>query len=76
MYISADNKREEKGRQIANIDGCVMRIDDTHYMVKSQSHKGLYAVDETEIGWRCNCPDHTYRGMKCKHIGPLRSATA
>ncbi len=68
MYVSADNMREEKGKQIANTEGCVIRMDDTHYMVKSQSHRGLYAVDETMIGWRCNCPDHTYRGMKCKHI--------
>jgi putative transposase len=20
------------------------------------------------LGWVCSCPDHTYRGVKCKHI--------
>lgn len=41
MYVSADNMREEKGKIIAYKDGCIIRVDDTHYMVKSQSHKGF-----------------------------------
>ncbi len=68
MYTSADNLREEKGKQIANTKGCVFRVDDTHYKVRSQSNNSFYDVEETEIGWRCSCPDHKFRGMKCKHI--------
>lgn len=68
MYVSADNMRGKKGKQIANMEGCIIRVDDTHYMVKSQSRKGFYGVEETEIGWRRNCPDHIYKGMKRKHI--------
>ena len=24
--------------------------------------------NSTDLGWVCSCPDHTYRGVKCKHI--------
>ncbi|KAB2947008.1 MAG: IS6 family transposase [Candidatus Methanoperedens sp.] len=25
-------------------------------------------MTQTETGWKCNCPDHETRGVKCKHI--------
>lgn len=28
----------------------------------------FYDITSTEIGWRCSCPDHQTRGLKCKHI--------
>lgn len=28
----------------------------------------MYIVEKTEIGWKCTCPDHKFRDMKCKHI--------
>jgi transposase-like protein len=61
--------RENLGQQIASSEGHVFRVDDTNYKVRSQSvHEFFYDVEETEIGWTCSCPDHKYRGLKCKHI--------
>jgi putative transposase len=46
----------------------IKRINKFTYVVKSQSNGSSYNVHSTELGWRCDCPDHTYRGVKCKHI--------
>ena len=45
------------------------REHDTLYLVRSQTiaHK-MYVVQATIDGWKCNCPDHRYRGVCCKHI--------
>jgi transposase-like protein len=37
-------------------------------MVLSQSGHGKYGVFLSEDEWRCECPDHRFRGVKCKHI--------
>lgn len=67
--IKISVNREKLGKQIASSEGYVFRVDDTNYKVRSQTiHEYFYDVEETEIGWKCNCPDHTYRGLKCKHI--------
>ncbi len=60
--------REDRGKAIAERDGQIKRIDDRAYKVKSQSGNGSYDVISTEIGWKCSCPDHQTRGVKCKHI--------
>ena len=44
------------------------RIDAHSYIVKSQSGNGEYDVVSGELGWLCSCPDHMFRGQKCKHI--------
>jgi transposase-like protein len=48
--------------------GQVKRLDDGHYQVKSQSGNGFYEILSTELGWKCSCPDHEFRDVKCKHI--------
>jgi putative transposase len=68
MIANAIGIREEKGKLIANKQGFIYRVDDTKYKVKSQSGNGFYDVEETKIGWKCNCQDHKCRGAKCKHI--------
>jgi transposase-like protein len=60
--------REDRGKAIAEKDGQMIRINDNSYKVKSQSSDILYDVILTEIGWKCSCPDHQTRGVKCKHI--------
>lgn len=60
--------REDRGKAIAEKDGQIIRINDLSYKVKSQSSDILYDVTSTEIGWKCTCPDHISRGVKCKHI--------
>jgi transposase-like protein len=60
--------RQEQGRIISQMNDAVNRINDTCYTVNSQSGNGSYNVNANELGWNCSCPDHIYRGVKCKHI--------
>jgi transposase-like protein len=62
-----DEGRVMRGQEIAKIEGQIKRLDDSTYQVNSQSGHGLYTVSRTR-GWRCSCPDHIYREVKCKHI--------
>jgi transposase-like protein len=60
--------RQDRGQAIAKLDGQIKRIDDNTYEILSQSGHGKYEVLNTSLGWMCQCPDHIYRGVKCKHI--------
>ncbi len=61
--------REEKGRQIAETANSVMRVGERFFKVTSQAGNGMYDVSQKENGgWICNCPDHIYREIRCKHI--------
>lgn len=60
--------RQEKGLQIAKMSNQIRRIDSQTYYVRSQSNNGEYQVYKTSDGWTCECPDHKYRRIKCKHI--------
>src|SRR5919198_5202635 len=62
------NNRQQQGELIAQIKGAIKRINDVNYIVSSQSGNGSYQIHLTELGWNCSCPDHLYRGVKCKHI--------
>lgn len=50
------------------MSGAVKRISDLKYIVKSQNGGGDYDICSTDLGWVCSCPDHKFRGVKCKHI--------
>lgn len=64
-----DNGRKERGLMIAQAkEEQVSRIDHAAYQVKSQSGHGEYHVCLSEDEWRCECPDHRFRSVKCKHI--------
>jgi transposase-like protein len=65
---SLPHTREENGMTIAHLGGYVRRVDDNSYVVRSQTGNGEYQVISGELGWLCSCPDHMYRGQKCKHI--------
>lgn len=60
--------RIAKAETIVNNPDAIRRIDEHTYNVKSQSSIKEYEVLSTEIGWKCSCPDHEFRGVKCKHI--------
>jgi transposase-like protein len=65
----AENLRELRGLEIAKAkESQISRIDHATYTVLSQSGNGEYAVCLSEDEWRCECPDHRFRGVKCKHI--------
>lgn len=67
-YPQVTGTREDRGKAIAEKAGQIIRINDNSYKVKSQSSDILYDVTSTQIGWKCTCPDHATRGVKCKHI--------
>ena len=60
--------RQVKGQAIAEAPNQITRVYDNLYEVRSQSGNGEYKVERNLVGWCCSCPDHTYRGVKCKHI--------
>jgi len=60
--------RQERGLQIAQMGNQIRRMNGQTYYVRSQSGNGGYRVSETTDGWTCECPDHKFRGIKCKHI--------
>ena len=64
-----EDLRERRGLEIARAkEPQINRIDSATYTVLSQSRNGEYAVCLSEDEWRCECPDHRFRGVKCKHI--------
>ena len=63
-----DEGRAMRGQEIAKVEGQIKRLDDSTYQVSSQSGHGLYTVVKGSRDWRCSCPDHVYREVKCKHI--------
>jgi len=63
------NLREQRGLEIAKAqESQINRIDSATYQVLSQSGNGECVVCLSEDEWRCECPDHRFRGVKCKHI--------
>ena len=38
-------------------------------------HFGKWTCVIDKNGYRCSCPDHQYRGSKCKHLGALATQT-
>ena len=63
-----NNPRQQRGIEIANKKDQIKRLDENTYNVKSQNYVRIYNVISTEQGWICDCPDHTYRHLCCKHI--------
>jgi transposase-like protein len=68
MATKLTTTRKQRGKAIAQLDGQIKRIDSNTYEVLSQSGNGKYEVLNSSIGWMCQCPDHIYRGVTCKHI--------
>ena len=77
--IAVEEGRVMRGQQIAKLEGQIKRLDDKTYQVLSQSGHGLYTVvrnSHIKFGWRCSCPDHIYREVKCKHIWAVEFSQA
>ena len=62
------NLRPLKGLLIANQSRQIKKIGDAKFKVKSQTSKNSYIVSFASKNWICECPDHSYRHIKCKHI--------
>jgi putative transposase len=63
-----DDQRELRGWAIAESPNQIKRLADYAYSVRSQSGNGNHDIRLGGQGWICSCPDHTHRGVKCKHI--------
>jgi transposase-like protein len=74
------NLREIRGKLIAEKPNQIVRQDERFYRVASQSGNGMYTVIKARmnrtIGWVCDCPDWTYRQVKCKHIWAVEFSLA
>jgi transposase-like protein len=67
--LENQNGREKRGLEIANNHkNQIRRVNALSYRVRSQSGNGSYLISQVEDGWSCECPDHRFRGVKCKHI--------
>ena len=61
------SNRELKGQKIA-LKSDLIRLSDYHYHVHSQTTNRDYDVIKTNDKWSCNCADHKFRHVCCKHI--------
>jgi transposase-like protein len=69
FFPNKDDGRKLRGMEIAKASiPQISRIDQYTYKVLSQNGNGEYAVCLSENEWRCECPDHRFRAVKCKHI--------
>jgi transposase len=59
------NAREQRGLEIAATARIQKRGD--KWFVPSQSLNGRYTVEREGGSFRCSCPDHELRRVKCKH---------
>jgi len=60
--------RETRGLAIAQTENQVNRVEESFYVVQSQSGNGEYAVTIVDGEWICECPDNKFRHVKCKHV--------
>jgi putative transposase len=60
--------RQQRGQIIAKSRRAIKRINKIIYRVKSQTNGNYYHIKATDIGWKCDCADHKFRSVKCKHI--------
>ena len=67
-HLKKVNGRQELGTLIAKKPENIIRIDETHYKVNSQSRDKQHDVISTESGWSCSCEDHYFHKVCCKHI--------
>jgi transposase-like protein len=71
-----ENPRETKGFAIASDGNQIQRVDDQTYHVNSQNGNGAYSVLKDGSEWKCSCPDHTHRKVKCKHAWAVELSIA
>ena len=71
-----ENPRELKGREIAENGNQIKRVNPLTYAVKSQNGNGAYSILKDGPEWKCSCPDHAHRNVKCKHIWAVEFSLA
>jgi transposase-like protein len=66
--VTLQNPRELRGLALLSKGDAIRMIDDSAYMVRSQSVDAEYRVWNDDINWKCECPDFKARHTDCKHI--------
>jgi len=65
--------RESRGLEIVQSkEAQVNRVEENFYTVKSQAGNHEYAICKVNGEWTCECPDHTFRHVVCKHIHAVK----
>ena len=76
VSLSAEDvrRRSISGSFIAQQSGGVCKLPGKDvWMVQSQSDTGVkYEVVDGDV-WSCECEDHKYRGVECKHIYAVKT---
>ena len=65
--MDTNKSRKQKGKKIA-LKSDLIRLSDYHYHVHSQTTNRDYDVIKVSENWTCNCADHKFRKVCCKHI--------
>lgn len=73
--MQTDISRMLRGQNIINNGVTPTVLSRNTFEIPSQSGNGIYKVtrnSENQSGWSCECPDHTFRGVECKHIHAIK----
>ncbi|MFH0849156.1 MAG: SWIM zinc finger family protein, partial [archaeon] len=68
VAVTLEDPRELRGLEILGKGNQIRRLDSDTYRVFSQSGSGSYLVARQGSDWTCQCPDHQFRQIICKHI--------
>lgn len=69
MAVTLESQRELKGLEILGKGDQITRLDADSYRVGSQNGEDAsYLVKRSGKEWTCECADHRFRQMVCKHI--------
>ena len=71
---SFDRLKEQKAKIILSREHAIRKVNDTVYLVQSQTGIGWYKVQWNGKEWVCNCPDFVKNGhiASCKHLLALQ----
>ena len=62
------DSRKARGLDIYEKGGQIIKIDESHYRIESQSFNSHYEVSLVRSSWECTCWDFTQGHNCCKHI--------
>jgi transposase-like protein len=68
METITENLRAVRGYGILMNGSTITQLDQITFLVPSQSKNAKYLVHKNGEDWTCECPDHQFRIVQCKHI--------
>ncbi len=66
------DRRELRALALIALGGQIQRLDDSVFIVKSQSGSAQYFIRWEEGRWTCECQDFQGTGKSCKHVHAIR----